>query len=71
MRKQNRSTTEALFNKNHFLSSASEEDEPDGQSGTSKRGRDMALRRAKIKAVATSVINGKKEGSASRLPLYG
>lgn len=81
-RKQNRTTTEALFGKNHFLSSASEDEEHadvDGQSGSGKRGREMANRRAKIKGVASlaamhsSVNNGRRnqDGSGSRLPLYG
>ena len=43
-KKQNRSTTEAIF-KNHFLSSASEE-EDEGKSGGLRRNREMAMRRA-------------------------
>lgn len=53
--KQNRSTTAALF-KNHFLSSASEDDEG-GQNGSVRRDREKVKMRERIKGVPLAAMH--------------
>ena len=74
--KQNKSTSAALF-KNHFLSSASEDDEgeeADGQRGNQRLSKLMKVKlRERVKGVpgTAAMHSSLNNGKRSNLPLYG